>query len=90
MSEDAEDLEEEHPEELATEPPQQLLAEQQRVAAEELSGEEGENQQPVQQSPCSEVKEILKTWTGLQTLVDNMHPDREKATAAFRCLMAVS
>ena len=39
---------------------QQLLAEQHRMAAEELSEEEGEDQQSVQQISSSEIKEILK------------------------------
>ncbi|KFO27073.1 hypothetical protein H920_11478 [Fukomys damarensis] len=58
---DAEEPLEEQPEELSAEE-HQLLAKPQTVAAEGLSEEEGEHQQPEQQS-SSEIKEVLKKWT---------------------------
>lgn len=83
---DVEELVEEHSEELSTEELQQLLAEQQRMAAEELSEEEGEDQQSVQQISSSEIKEILKKWTELQIFVEKTHPDREKANRCIHLL----
>ena len=65
---------------------QQLLAEQQRMAAEELSEEEGEDQQSVQQISTSEIKKILKKWTELQIFVEKTHPDREKANRCIHLL----
>ena len=71
---------------MSTEELQQLLAEQQRMTAEELSEEEGEDQQSVQQISCSEIKEILKKWTELQIFVENTHPDSEKANRCIHLL----
>ena len=83
---DVEELVEEHSEELSTEELQQLLAEQQRMAAEELSEEEGEDQQSVQQISTSAIKEILKKWTELQIFVEKTHPDSEKANRCIHLL----
>ena len=83
---DVEELVEEHSEELSTEELQHLLAEQQRMAAEELSEEEGEDQQSVQQISSSEIKEILKKWTELKIFVEKTHPDREKANHCIHLL----
>jgi hypothetical protein len=87
---DVEELVKEHSEELFTGERQQLLAEQQRMAAEELSEEEGEDQQSVLQISSSEIKEILKKWTELQIFVEKTNPDREKAIITFTCLMTMS
>ncbi|XP_039600021.1 tigger transposable element-derived protein 1-like [Polypterus senegalus] len=83
---DVDELVEEHSEELSTEVLQQLLAEQQKMAAEELSEEEGEDQQSVQQMSSSEIKDILKNWTELQTFVEKTYPDREKANCCINLL----
>lgn len=82
---DIEELVEEHSEELSTEELQQLLAEQQRMAAEELSEEDGEDQS-IQPISSYEIKEILKKWTKLQTFVEKTHPDREKANRCIHLL----
>nr|XP_023421853.1 tigger transposable element-derived protein 1 [Cavia porcellus] len=80
---DVKEPEEEHSEESSTRELQLLLTEQQRMAAEELSQEE-KCQQLVQSS--SEIKEVLKKWTELQTFIVKTHPDRENASHCIHLL----
>ena len=58
------------------------------MATEELSEDEGEDQQSVQQISSSEIKEILKKWTELQihVFVEKAHPDREKTNRCIHLL----
>ena len=64
---------------------QQLLAEQQRMAAEELSEEEGEDQQSVQQISSSEIKEILKKMDRA-TNICREDPPRQRKSQSLHSL----
>jgi len=83
---DVEELVEEHSEELSTEELQQLLAEQKRMAAEELSEEEGEDQQSVQQISSSEIKEILKKMDRATNICREDPPRQRKSQSCIHLL----
>ncbi|XP_039600068.1 uncharacterized protein LOC120523134 [Polypterus senegalus] len=73
-SDDVEELVEEYNEELSTD---ELLAEQQRMAEQEISEDEG-NEEVTEEIPSSVMKEMLAKWAELQTFAENHHPDKER------------
>lgn len=85
-SDDVEHLVQAHNEELSTQELQHLLAEQQRMVAEELS-EEGEEERGVPQTSSVEIMDILKKWTEVQTFVEMTHPDKAKT---YRCVQLLN